>query len=245
MEKAASVFLYLAGISFLSVGIYLLHKASRTGGIPERYLGLAFLCNGISYGFSEVPFVFGVEHLVDEMSFIGRIFAAGCTISIAVFTYRVFRPTARWAVRLVWIDAAAIVCGLAVSAFEGDWGGLAPLTSKGFWIEWGASIVPYIWLAVEALGRYSVSRERVLLGLMDPLLSNRFFLVGLYGALASSTYLVMLFMYIGYERNGSWSPALDTALGVVETVSVLALWVSFRAPNFYRRWVGSAEAPTP
>ena len=140
MEKAASVFLYLAGISFLSVGIYLLHKASRTGGIPERYLGLAFLCNGISYGFSEVPFVFGVEHLVDEMSFIGRIFAAGCTISIAVFTYRVFRPTARWAVRLVWIDAAAIVCGLAVSAFEGDWGGLAPLILYGGGLKMGQVI---------------------------------------------------------------------------------------------------------
>jgi hypothetical protein len=245
MEKLASVFLYLAGISFLSVGVYLLHKASRTGGIPERYLGLAFLCNGISYGFSEVPFVFEAESLVNEMSFIGRIFAAGCTISIAVFTYRVFRPTARWARRLVWINAAVILTGLAVSAFEGDWGGLAPLTYKGFWIEWGASIIPYLWLAVEALGQYSVSRERVRLGLMDPLLCNRFFLVGLYGALASSTYLVMLLMLIGYERQGSWSPALDAALGVVETVSVVALWVSFRAPGFYRRWVGSAEASTP
>ena len=274
MEKAAAVFVYLSGISFTTVGAYLLHKASRTRGIlafslasaaligplsdrgelsPDAsigivfslMLGLAFLFNGISYGFSEVPFVFGAEGLLDEMSFIGRIWASGCVIAIASFTYRVFRPAAKWARWFVRLDAALIGLALGVSAFEGDWSGLAPLTCKGYWIEWVASIVPFIWLAVEALGLYFASRERVRLGLIDPLVCNRYFLVGLYGALASISYFVLAFMYIGYERHGTWSASLDVALGTVEIVSVIALWISFRAPHFYRRWVGATETPTP
>ena len=204
---------------------------------------MAFLFNGISYGFSEIPFVFGAEGLLDEMSFIGRIWAGGCVIAIASFTYRVFRPAAKWARRFVWIDAALLASALGVSAFEGDWGGLAPLTCKGYWIEWAASIVPFIWLAGEALGLYFASRERVRLGLIDPLVCNRYFLVGLYGALASVTYFVIAFMFVEHQRHGTWSASLDVALGIVETVSVVALWISFRAPDFYRRWVGGTEAP--
>ena len=243
MEKAAAVFVYLSGISFVTVGAYLLYKASRTRGIPERYLGLAFLFNGMSYGFGEAPFVFGAEGLLDEMSFIGRILAGGCVIAIASFTYRVFRPAAKWARRFVWIDAALLVSALGVSVLEGDWSGLAPLTYKGYWIEWVASIAPFIWLAVEALGLYFVSRKRVRLGLIDPLICNRYFLVGFYGALAAVTYFVIAIMLIGYERHGTWSTPLDVALGTVEVVSVVALWISFRAPDFYRRWVGGTEAP--
>ena len=77
--------------------------------------------------------------------------------------------------------------------------------------------------------------------MIDPLVCNRYFLIGLYGALAAAAYFVVIPMYIGYERHGTWSAPLDVTLGVVELVSVIALSIAFRAPAFYRRSVGGAE----
>jgi hypothetical protein len=50
-------------------------------------------------------------------------------------------------------------------------------------------------------------------------------------------------MYIVYELHGVWSGWLDLSLGFVEIISVIALWLSFCTPPFYRKWIGaSAEA---
>jgi len=242
MDQAVNIFVYLTGISYAVVGIYLLHLASRTRGIPERYLGLAFLFNGISYGLSEIPYVFGVEGFLAELSFLGRISAGACVIAIAVFTYRVFRSDSKWARRLVWIDAVLIASALGVSAIEGDWAGMEVFSSFGFWMEWVGSSAAFVWLSVEALQLYLVARKRVPLGLIDPLVCNRYFLIGLYGVLATATYVIAIPSYITYHRHGTWSPSLDLGLGVVELVSVIALSMSFRAPAFYRRWVGGPEA---
>jgi cyanate permease len=71
--------------------------------------------------------------------------------------------------------------------------------------------------------------------------SNRFLLIGLYGTLASCTYPIYLWMYILYERHGMWSDSLGAFVGIVEIFSLAALWISFTAPAFYRRWVGEAQ----
>jgi hypothetical protein len=74
--------------------------------------------------------------------------------------------------------------------------------------------------------------------------ANRFMLIGLYGVLASLTYPIFLWMYIQYERHGVWSDPLNTTAGIVELVSVAALWTTLAAPEFYRRWIGSAQPST-
>jgi hypothetical protein len=72
--------------------------------------------------------------------------------------------------------------------------------------------------------------------------SNRFLLIGLYGALAASTYPVFLWMYIQYERHGVWSDPVGAFIGTVEVLSLAALWISFAAPAFYRRWIDNTQA---
>jgi hypothetical protein len=81
-------------------------------------------------------------------------------------------------------------------------------------------------------------------GLGDPIVSNRFLLIGLYGVLATSTYPIYLWMYIMYERHGVWSDPLIAFLGIVEVVSLAALWTSFAAPAFYRRWIEKTKTST-
>jgi hypothetical protein len=115
------------------------------------------------------------------------------------------------------------------------------MTYKGFWLEWVGGAVPFVWLMIESLHAYVQSRRRVRIGLSDPLVCNRFLLIGLYGMLASVTYPTYLWMYIEYERSGFWSDPLAVFAGLIEVVSLAALWISFAAPAFYRRWVGESQ----
>ncbi|MBW2493471.1 MAG: hypothetical protein JRE43_01870 [Deltaproteobacteria bacterium] len=235
-------FLFIAEVSYVLVGLDLLRRAKMTRGLPELFLGLAFVCNGFSYFFADFPILTENDAIMDEFSYVGRIFAGLCSMTIAVFAWRVFRPEsslARWS---VWTIGALLVTGAVVSAIEGDWVGAYPLTYRGFWFEWVGGAVPFVWLAAESLRSYSQMRLRMRIGLADPLVTNRFLLIGLYGLLATITYPTFLWMYIVYERYGTWSDPIGTFAGVVELVSLAALWTSISAPAFYRRWVCGAQA---
>jgi hypothetical protein len=242
LEQAASAFVFLAGTSYLIVGIYLLRKSSTTRGRPEFYLGLAFLMDGLSYGFSELPFAIGADALVPAFSFLGRVFGDGCALAIALFTWRVFRPDARWARRLAWLSVALIAAGLVVSGLEHDWDGMSPLRYKGFWLDWLGGVAPFLWLSFESSRRYLVTRRRIPLGLIDPLVCNRYLLIAVYATLGSLTFFILVPMYIVYEIRGTWVPGFDLATGLAEIICLVALWVSFSAPAFYRRWVGGSDA---
>ena len=187
IQEAGTLIVFLAGISYIAVGIYLLQTASRQSSAPSFFLGWALLCNGFSFGLSEIPFVAGTDQFLEPLSFISRICSAACSVAIA----------------------------------------------------------PFVWLSLESLREYRVSRRRVSLGLIDPVLSNRFFLIGFYAALASLTYFIYIPMYIVYELHGVWSGWLDLGLGLVEVVSVVALLLSFSTPPFYRKWIGASAAGTP
>ena len=105
---------------------------------------------------------------------------------------------------------------------------------------WGAAVL----LADMAKGWAAVHWLRAPptgLGLADPVVTNRFLLIGLYGVLATITYPTYLWMYIEYERHGIWSDPINTLLGVVEIISLAALWISFSAPAFYRHWIGEGK----
>ena len=244
LDQAAVTLVFLSGISYVVVGIYLLRKPSTMPGRPEFYLGLAFLLDGFSYGFSESPFVFGVDSLIEEFSFLGRVWGGGCSFAIALFTCRVFRSGEAWARRLVWAVGVLIVAGLAVSALEGDWEGLAPLSGTGFWLDWLGTTAPFLWLAIESSRQYLITRRRVPLGLIDPLVCNRYLLIAVYATLGTIIFFIFVPMYIIYELHGTWSAGLDLAIAGAEICSLTALWVSFSAPAFYRRWLGGADAAT-
>jgi hypothetical protein len=244
LDQAAATFVFISGISYVVVGVYLLRKSSTMPGRPEFYLGLALLFDGSYYGFGDLPYIVDVGPLFDAFNYIGRVGAGGCSFAIALFTWCVFQPGAAWARRLVWMGGALIVGGLAVSALEGDWEGLAPLSSKGFWLDWLGGVAPFFWLSVESSRQFFVTRRRVPLGLIDPLVCNRYLLIAVYATLGTIIFLILVPMCIIHELHGTWSAGLDLTIGIAEIASLVALWVSFSAPAFYRRWVCGVDAAT-
>jgi len=245
LQEAGVLIVFLAGISYVAVGIYLLQTAARENGGPSLFLGWALLCNGFSFGFSEIAFVAAAEQFLEPLTFISRLCSAACCVSIALFVWKVFRRDSRWGGLAVGLSFALIAIGLTISALEGDWEGYAPLSSRGFWFEWVGSTAPFVWLAFESIRQYRISRLRIPLGLIDPIVSNRYFLIGFYASLASLTFFIYIPMYIVYELHGVWSGGLDLALGVVEVISVIALGFAFSTPPFYRRWIGASGAGAP
>jgi hypothetical protein len=67
---------------------------------------------------------------------------------------------------------------------------------------------------------------------------------GIYGVLATCTYPLYLYSYVQYERLGTWSIPMGIVAGIVELMSLASLWISFRAPAFYRRWISDVWAAT-
>jgi hypothetical protein len=242
--QAGILILFVAGISYIAVGIYLLQTAARENGGPSFFLGWALLCNGFSFGLSEISYVTGVESSVEMFLILSRGCSAACSVFIAMFAWRVFNSDSRWAGPAVAFDAAVIAAGLAISIYVGDWEGYSPLANNGFWLEWVGCTAPFAWLSIASFRQYRQARLRIPLGLIDPVLCNRYFLIGLYSLLATVTYFIYIPMYIVYELHGVWSGWLDVALALVEVVSVSALALSFSAPPFYRKWIGASAAET-
>ena len=107
-------FLFIAEVSYVLVGADLIRRSTKTRGLPEFFLGLAFVFNGLSYLFSDLPIIIGNEAIVNEFSFIGRIFAALCALTLGAFTWRVFRSEASWAKWTFWAVAVLLLAGLTV-----------------------------------------------------------------------------------------------------------------------------------
>lgn len=241
MEDSAYVVELAAGLLYLPVAVYLLHLAGRTGQLPERLLGWNFACTGSSYVLYAVPGALSLE-AETPWYLAGRIvYAIGCML-VATFARRVFRPRGRWPGAVVWCCVLACASGIAVSCLVGDPAGFS-LADPGFWLEWCAETVPYVWLTVEAVLARTRAMRRLRVGLSDPHLCNRFLLWGLFGALQLSAAVLMLLLYAAYAFVGSFTGHMDVILGGFEIMSIAMVWLAISPPASYRQWIERLADP--
>jgi hypothetical protein len=250
------VLLALSQLVFLGVSatlaLRLLRLARRTGALPERLLGLHFgLCLFLGY-LLLVTGLAGVQRpgLLTPVQMIlcmgmGQLLSAAGVFANIVFTWRVFRPDARWAAGLTVALGASMALGIvgygagggfASGRFDGVW----------FWLYYGAMIAAAAWVAFEALRFRLAMQRRAVIGLGDPLLSNRFLLWGI-GSLAR---LGMLLFGVAEPVVQALTPEARAAVtaAVLTVVSLLGLllagsyWLTFFPSRDYVRWVTGAEA---
>jgi len=241
VEENAYIGELLAGFFYLLAGIRLLRLASRTGEAPERILGGMFLCTGISFLVYQLSVVIENEAFWTPCNFAGRVLYLPAAFLLAVFTWRVFRPTSRWALALVCACGVLLVGGVTGSVLVGDWEGFS-VSSRWFWLEWLGYTLPFGWAAAESLIQCARARRRLRLGFSDPLVCNRLLLWGMFGTAQVVTSLGTLGQYAAYERASVFTIGWDLMLGAFEILSVGLIWLVFFPPARYRAWVEKRAA---
>ena len=236
MEDHAYIGELIGGVVYLVVGVRLLWLGQRSGEAPERLLAASMLAMTVSACCYVLPNFPAFEAYWDPLNFAGRVATIVYTVLFALFTWRVFRPGARWGAWLVWASAISLVTGVGGSAMVGDWEGFS-IHSGWFQIEWIGYTFPFAWAAVETFAQFLQARRRVRLGLCDRLVCNRYLLWALFALFQVSLSLVILPQYAEYQATNQFTATWDAIYGAVEVASLLMIWLVFFPPAFYRRWI--------
>ena len=172
----------------LVIGIRLFRHARRGSGFgPEFWLACfflfaAFLGAGLNIsvyaGLADPKLALSPLHGAVVLAASTITYCIG-TIGLHVFNWRTFRPESRRARHAVVVGsllvvgascAQAVTEGFAVRVFPG----------VAYWVFYVARVAPYYWLAVESLRYWSAAQRRMRIGLADPIVTNRFLLLGLW-----------------------------------------------------------------
>jgi hypothetical protein len=245
MEESAYTGGTIAGLAYLIAGARLYRLSVRTGEIPERLLGVTFLLWSFSYFCWQLPFAVEIESVAIPVLFAGRVTDDIGSFTFALFLRVVFRNQERWATWLVVGVAVCLVVGLGSSFWVGDWGRIYPLSNPWWWAEEVGIASVSAWTAVEGFIQYRKARQRLRLGLCEPLVCNRYLLWGLTGVVWVVYEFAAVVQHIEYEVTQVWSAPMDAVEGALELAAIALIWFVFFPPAFYQRWVhGSAPAAT-
>jgi len=231
-------------VAFLAIAARLLRRSVRTHAAPERLLGASFLLWGLNYPLYDIPYGLGVDEIVmAPFANASRISWQAGTALIALFVRQTFRrsdPRASWVV--VGIVALLAAGGIG-SVWVGDYGGNHPLQQPWWWFERAGSVIPMIWIALEAFVYYVKLRQRRWLGEGDALLCNRMGLWCLAGVCWTAVECVLTAQYVIFDLTERWLASLSFTLAVLELGGVATVWLVFYPPDSYRRWINRAKPP--
>jgi len=231
----------------IAVGIRLVRLARRTGGYPERMLGIACLagpglvapCMVVVHALPEPALVVRAAALMGQVGY-----ALFCSVMV-LFTWQCFRPDEGWARRLARISIAVVLFGAAVGIVRAL--GLAPVAELkdmnhfGFRVIGFASLVGHAWTGLESFAYYDRMRKRRKLGLADPVVTNRFLLWGLVGVLAIVASGVPL--VVGLLGGDSFNDVPTRLVGAAATIlGSVCLQLAFLPPRSYVRWLTARAA---
>jgi hypothetical protein len=226
------------GLASAVVGVRLLLLAQRTRRAPEFAMGIAFVSSG-AFGF--VFYVSaemarragGDEATIGRLGQIGTLFFYGGYVSMAIGTWRMFRPAARWPVALI-AGFCAVLLGATVTLVRA-----ADLRSGtpgeiAMWIGIGVGCAVFAWSAAEAWQLAGQMRRRLVLGLVEPEVVDR---VRLWGwaagaACAMTGHAIAMRLATGTAQLSNEHQLLSSCLGMIAAVAV---WLAFFPPAAYRR----------
>lgn len=216
------------------LGARLVRLASASGEHPELLLGLFFLSIG-PMGFLPVfALTWAADLRPDHHLVVVGLGATGRTIAVALltaFTWRVFRPESAWAAGLFGAILLLLSTGYAHTALVDGFGSASP-GSVGWHLRIGPRVVAVSWCTIEPLRFYVMARRRVALGLMTPMIANRFLLWSIWGGACLAVLvsaIVAQFVDVGQIANG-----IRAGAGLVAGA---AIGLTFFPPSAYARWV--------
>jgi hypothetical protein len=159
-----------------------------------------------------------------------------------LFIWHVFRRQAAWARPLVYAAITLLATAYTFDILENG------LTSRGYsgsWFRIGMflRLLVMVWNSVESLLYWGRMRRRLLLGLADPVVTNRFLLWGVSSAAAFfGSGLIFVFVTVT-GMNPNQVPSLSLIVSFHGLVAAIAMWFAFLPPAFYVRWIENRARP--
>jgi hypothetical protein len=228
------------------VGARLLLLAARTRELPDFLVGFSlFELSAIAYplvlygAFSDLSLADAKR--VSALSHSSLGIGLACAF---LFTQRVFRPGASWAIAFAGGGIAllgyGLVAGIAFVLRAPDRAGMSSPDSPVIWLQL-AAVLAYTWSATEGFRCWAQARRRMRLGLADPVVVNRFLLWGFVGA--ASILSVAPALVLRLAGDGAFTSPISrlcTALGGL--TAAIALQLAFLPPARYRAWIAGRAA---
>lgn len=224
------------------IGVRLLFLAARTRQIPEAALGVAFVLLGaVGYPLTTAARrgVLPTDEANQALMAIGflaqNVACFGMYVQTA-YTFRAGDPRMRPLLAAVALAFVASWIGQALQT------GFATHTTGGpYYLGLAARAGGFAWACQAALREYGLARKRMRLGLVDPLVANRFLLFGLGtgGVLAAFAIFFVGQLTTENVAESSWVLA---ATGTAGLFAAVPTWLAFLPPRAYRRLFEAAPA---
>jgi hypothetical protein len=233
--------LILYTVASFVVGVRLIARSRRSGGLPELLIGLTYaLAPGVGY-----PLVIIGRMLPDRADqlvtfWIGQpMIVIGC-VCFMFFNAKVFRPGAAWATAASTLGSIVLVVGGGVAL----WGYTSTpdlaLSTQRSSLGTGPMLVvlgtAYAWTALEGIRYRGMMRKRQAIGLADPMVANRFLLWGIAGLVSMAwNGISAAYLLAGQNIGVHPVPVIATSLGGL-VCTVLQVLI-FMPPAWYARWI--------
>lgn len=238
----------------LAICVRLVRLSMRTGGRPERLLGLALgMTGGVGYGLLIVVSLATrarageTSLLFTALGMLGKAVHDVGVVLMLAFILSVFRPSERWARVLAAAMTLTLAVGYVGNALTGGFSGTQRL---GFWYWVGFSVIGTypMWGAAEAFRYHQLMRKRQALGLADPVVVNRFLMWGVASLFAvAAIWTVTLPGLLGVfglplETQLRWSPFVLSLTGIWGIGAIASYWLTFFAPRWYLARIAAPSA---
>jgi hypothetical protein len=237
------------------LGGRLLRRAQRSGGVPERLLGLhLLLAIGVGsllltiattsrYGSAPVsPLVHVVLAIAGNLATIAGLMAA------LWFNYHVFHEGQRGGRWVAHVVTALMCATFVIYVFAGGMEPGGELYGPASWPYCGAMVLGDLWLISDALRFRGQLLRRLRLGLAEPLVVDRLLLWSIASLARVALVLIaplttVLFGSTTALRASLVSPMLGLSALLILGATV-SLWLMLAPSAGYRRWVERRYART-
>jgi hypothetical protein len=247
----------------LAIGCRLFRLAWRERGFgPVFWLAVffvfsAFLGAGLNIsvyaGLADPALALGPVHGPIVLAVSCSCYAVG-TLGLHLFNWMTFRRDSNWAYAGVAAGGLLVVGTIFAQGLTEGFA-VRVLPGPAYWAFFAARVAPFYWLAGEALRYYALARRRVRIGLADPLVTNRFLLLGLWAAawagmglsevVARGLYVMTTGESVELRLDAA-GPIILVTIAVTSLLGGLAavtLALSFFPTGAYRRFVLARSAP--
>jgi hypothetical protein len=247
MDPMISLGPLLVFLLFAAPGARLLTMAYRTRESPELFCGLYF--TGAAVGLSMRVLgssLFPTQpDLAEPINSIGHVAFAAGTISMTVFTLRVFHPSSM----IARVFALTTISAIVLTSLHTLIGGYASVETSYSMIATNfMRLVPTSWAFYESLRYWRSMQRRQALGLADPVVTNRFLLWSVWtGAVSALPMIPLLLRFAGVlvlENGEAGQQFADEILprllmgirilfATIAPIAAIALSLSFFPPTAY------------